>query len=126
MSNPAVDIKVVGEQPVQEQKPLAVEQPLESPVFPELQERAIGQALGFEKDSEYGQNQDNLQLLLKYAKSQTDDHSPESLKWVIRSLEMKLGSPPLSEKRITYLSRYVYLEMESKKIEKEKERFIRG
>lgn len=128
--NPATDIKIVNEngevkQP-EKQEPMESQYAVDSDIVPELQQRMIGQVLGLEKDIEFDKYSDKLSLLVSYAKSQTTDHSPESLKWAIRSLEMKLGSPPIAEKRIAYVARYAYLEMEERKIKKEKEKFIRN
>jgi hypothetical protein len=92
----------------------------------DLELKAIGQVMGLERDSEIGQNQSKLQTLLDYAKTQTEDHSLENLKWVIRSLELKLGTPPLAEKRISYVTRYAYLLNQESEIKKEKEKFERG
>lgn len=110
--------------------PDKVEAPMESKsvegdVMTPILERAIGNVLGLEKDSEFGLHKDKIDTLLNYAKSQTKDHSPENLKWIIRSLELKLGSPPFAEKRINFVARYAYLLQEESKIKKEKEAFER-
>lgn len=121
-----MDIKIIGDngqEVVPESKPFVSEQSISAPVMPELESKAVGQVMGLEKESELGQYRDEIQTLLDYAKSQTTDHSLDNLKWVIRSLEYKIGTPPLSEKRISYLARYAYLLTEGKKIEKEKELF---
>lgn len=89
----------------------------------ELYQREIGKVLGLENESEFNKYQINLKTLTDYAKSQTKDHSPESLKWVIRSIETRLGTPPFAEDRIKFITRYVYLLSESKRIEEEKKKF---
>jgi hypothetical protein len=99
---------------------------LDGNVSQEMQEKAIGQVVGLEYPSSLSKYSDSLRTLLEYAKTQTEDHSPESLKWVVRSLEMKLGSPPFSEDRIKYIARYAYLLNESKKLDKEKKKFERN
>ena len=91
----------------------------------DLELKAMAQVMGLERDSEIGQNQSKLRTLLDYAKSQTEDHSPENLKWIIRSLELKLGTPPLAEKRLSYVTRYAFLLSEESKIKAEKEKFER-
>lgn len=78
------------------------------------------------KPSEVSRYERPLNDLIEYAKMKTDDHSAEGLKWAIRSLGTKLGTPPLGEKLVTYLQRYARLYMESKKIEAEKDKFLRG
>lgn len=77
------------------------------------------------KPSEVSQYKAKLNTLIEYAKTKTTDHSPEGLKWAIRSLGTKLGTPPLGEKLIGYLHRFAYLELESQQIEKEKEKYLR-
>lgn len=92
---------------------------LDTPITEDLQIRAIAQAVGLEDDSEFELSKEKLQTLLDYAKSQTKDHSPESLKWAIRVLETKTGTPPFGEKLVSYLARYAYLVMEKSKIDQE-------
>lgn len=119
--DPATNKPVVKEAPEE----IKSENNVSSPVLPELQEKAIFQVVGLDDANEQSAYRHKAQTLLDYAKSQTDDHSPENLKWIIRSLELKLGTPPLAEKRINFLSRYAWLEMEESKLKKEKLAFER-
>lgn len=123
------EIKIVDENGVEKaQEPkseLKSENNISSPVLPELQEKAIFQVVGLDDSNEQSAYRHKAQTLLEYAKSQTEDHSPENLKWIIRSLELKLGTPPLAEKRVNYLARYACLEMEESKLKKEKLAFER-
>lgn len=68
------------------------------------------------KPSEASEFKDNINILIDYAKSQTDDHSPEGIKWAIRDLEFKLGTPPLGEKSINYLTMYAKLRTQQKEV----------
>lgn len=123
------EIKIVDENGVEKaQEPkseLKSENNISSPVLPELQEKAIFQVVGLDDSNEQSAYRHKAQTLLEYAKSQTEYHSPENLKWIIRSLELKLGTPPLAEKRVNYLARYAWLEMEESKLKKEKLAFER-
>lgn len=123
------EIKIVDENGVEKaQEPkseLKSENNISSPVLPELQEKAIFQVVGLDDSNEQSAYRHKAQTLLEYAKSQTEDHSPENLKWIIRSLELKLGTPPLAEKRVNYLAHYAWLEMEESKLKKEKLAFER-
>lgn len=85
----------------------------------------IAQMFDF-KPSEVSQYQNKIQTLIEYAKTKTEDHSPEGLKWAIRSLSLKVGTPPLGEKLINYLGKYAYLELETRRLEKEKEKYIQN
>lgn len=78
------------------------------------------------KPSEASRYKKQLDGLIEYAKSKTDDHSPAGIKWAIRSLGTKLGTPPLGEKLVPYLYRYAYLYKEGRRIESEKDKFLRG
>jgi len=71
------------------------------------------------KPNEIDQYKEELKTLYEYAKTQTELRTPEALKWVIRSLQGQIGSPPFGERWITYLNRYVKLRMEKNKIEEE-------
>lgn len=90
-----------------------------SPALPELEQKAVCQALGFETDSESNKFKGQVDTILKWAKTKTDDHSPEGLKWAIRNLELRLGTPPFGEHRARFLSRYAYLQMESESLRKQ-------
>lgn len=98
-------------------------QQLQGAALQEIQIKSVSQVLGIEKSSEISLYADKINTLIEYAKTQTKDLSPENLKWVIRSLELKLGTPPFSEKRISYVARYAYLLLEENKIKKEKQQF---
>ena len=91
----------------------------------ELYQREVGRVLGLENESEFNKYQPNLKTLVDYAKSQTIDHSTENLKWVIRSLETKLGTPPFAEDRVKFITRYAWLLSEEKRINDEKKKFER-
>ena len=119
------DISSSGEiQTPTPEKPLVSENNISAPVIPQLETQAIADIFNME-GKEVIKYSDKLELLLEYAKTQTTDHSLENLKWVIRGLEMKLGTSPLGEKLINRLTQYAYLCLEGKKIDKEKERFIK-
>lgn len=120
-----MDIKVVTPEgnPVESKEVPTVSSALIGSMPDELYQREVGRALGVENESEFNKYQPQLKTLVDYAKSQTTDHSPENLKWVIRSLEARLGSPPFAEDRIKFISRYTYLLSEGKKIEEERKKF---
>jgi hypothetical protein len=94
-----------------------------APALPEMQLQSIAQVLGMETETERRDNADKLELLLEYAKGQAQGDSLEDLKWVIRDLELSMGSMGLGEKKIDTLSRYVFLRMEKDKIEQELGKF---
>lgn len=94
-------------------------QQISGPALPRLLEDSVAEVMGIEDSAEKNRSMDKIQTLIEYAKSQSKDHSPENIKWIIRSLELKLGTPPLAEKRINWISRWAYLNMEKRKLESE-------
>lgn len=91
-----------------------------APVFPELAEKAIHHAFGLETENEKRQYQDKIDTLMEYIKLKVPDlKNQERIMSEIRDLELRLGTPPISEKRISYVARYAYLLMDSMKIKQE-------
>jgi len=84
----------------------------------------IGQLFNF-RHSEVESYKTELNTLIEYAKTKTDNHSPEGLKWALTDLGIRLGTPPLGEKRIKQLTRYAYLYLETKHNEKELQKMLR-
>lgn len=118
---------VIVDQPKEETKTEeAPKQTISAPVKPEIMRMAIEESMGLESAEEKHRYQDKVDTLLEYVKTQTNEWSPESVKWVIRSLELKLGTPPFSEKRINYVAQYAWLCMETQKLEAEKDKFTTG
>lgn len=78
------------------------------------------------KPSEIGEYKEKLKVLLKYARTQTNERTPEAIKWAIRSLQGKIGSPPSGERWINYLHRYITLRMEKEEIEEKIKSFEGG
>ena len=113
---------------VEEQStPKEIKVPEETPddsVSNEIQLKAITDTLDIEADdSNYT---DEIGWLLEYAKDQAEDNTPEGLRWAIRELETKLGTPPFLEDRVKFMARYAYLFMEGKKTNKELQKMTRG
>lgn len=71
------------------------------------------------KPSEVSRFKGKINTLLDYAKSKTEDHSVEGLKWAIRDLSFRIGTPPLGEKMINHLTRYAMLRTNREKLDKE-------
>ena len=75
--------------------------------------------------SEMASYKDKLENIIAYAKSVTDDHTVSGIKWAIRNLGMRLGTPPLGEKLINYLNIYAKLHLETIRLKAEKQKFLR-
>lgn len=116
------EIKVVNESG-EESKPVEPKSPDTILVGKdEILHNAVAQAFDL-RPKEMGKYSQKINTILAYAKMQTESHSPANIKWAIRNLEMKLGTPPISENRISYVSRYAYLALEKAKIEGEMETY---
>ena len=120
------NIKIIGDdgKEVIPEEPREMKEPGDV-VIPEgiLMVEQLGKMFNF-VPTEITEHKHKLQILLEYAKSKTDDHSIENLKWEVRHLGVKLGTPPLGEQLINQLFRYATLDLQSRKIDKEKERYI--
>lgn len=75
----------------------------------------IANMLGIER-SEIGRNSSKLNTLIDWAKLNTD--SEEDIRWTIRRLESRLGTPPLGMSKLNQLAEYAFLWMQSQDINK--------
>lgn len=89
-----------------------------------IDELTVSSVVGLENDSERKQHADKLKTIVEWAKQEKYENK-EQLAWIVRSLMNKLGSPELGEKWITKLSRYAYLQMETRRLEKEQQELLR-
>ena len=120
-----MDIKIVDSKGEEAKPEVALNVPdAETTVTGELLTNSVGQMFNLMPE-EISRNKDKIGLLIDYAKSQTDDTSPEAIKWAIRSLQNKVGTPPLGQAWIPYLSQYAYIKLEGLKFQKEAERYER-
>lgn len=62
----------------------------------ELTLNKIGEDMFDLKPSEVSSNKRMLETLIEYAKTKTEDHSLAGLKWALRELSLKLGTPPIT------------------------------
>ena len=119
-----MDIKIISRETGKEEVPQAPREEATTSAIKlgDLMTQQVGQMFDF-KPSEVGQYKDQINTLIEYAKTCTEDRSPEAIKWAIRSLQGKVGTPPLGEKWVTYLTKYAYLKLEGLKLQKEVERY---
>lgn len=123
------DIKIVNEQgeDIRENQPQEVETPpgIENGEGGDILRNEVAQLFNLDQN-ETRSYKNKLDTLIEYGKTKTDDHSPQGIKWALRSLGLKLGTPPLAEKLIEYTYRYAYLAMEGNRIDDEKQKFLNG
>lgn len=123
-----MDIKIVdesGKEPEVQSVENSVEKDKMEVVNPYgIEEMSIHQMLEIDGDADKQKYSDEIKTLYNWVKTQTKDLSPENIKWTIRELQLKLGTPPFGEDRVKHLSRFAYLDMEGKKIEEEKKKYM--
>lgn len=117
-----MEIKIVGENgEIKEEQKVEESAPIETVAKPADLDM-IDLAQMFDMDlKEMSANEEKLETLLKWAKTQVDKPTRENLKWAIRGLESRVGSAPFGEKTIDKLNRFAYLELQEQKIRAEKE-----
>lgn len=81
--------------------------------------KSVEQSVGLDLGEEITRYSSQVKTILEWAKTQTKEHTPENIKWAIRQLEMRIGTPPIGEKIVSRLARIAFLEMENKKINDE-------
>lgn len=114
-----MDIKIVdpqGEEVKQETRPEP--EPKDQLVTGELLLQQIATLFDL-KMNDVSHYKPKLLTLIDYAKSKTTDHTPEGLKWAIRELSFRVGTPPLGEKMIDYLTLYAHLKTDHARLEKQ-------
>lgn len=94
---------------------------LESSEPGEIANIAVRQVLEIKNDSK--DYDEDVNTLVKWAKTQVDSDDPTEIKWAIRDLRMRLGTPTFGDS-IKHLSRFAYLDMEEKRIKSEKQKFV--
>ena len=67
-----------------------------------------------------------INTILDWISEQTEDKSPSEIQRIIKELETRLGTPAFGENRVHRVSQYAFLELESRRIEKEKKALLHG
>lgn len=87
----------------------------------EISHIAVKQVLELDRDTSDYDNEINT--LVDWAREQTGGDDPIELKWAIRDLRMRLGTPTHGD-AIKHLARFAYLDLQEKKIKSEKRDFV--
>lgn len=121
-----MDIKILDEQGVEKTQEEVKEPVNEQPYkLGELLVPQIAEMFNL-NPNELTENKAKLNTVLDYAKTQTDDHTAEGLKWAIRKLQDRVGTPPLGQKWLPYLAEYAFVAMETTKWNEKMESFERN
>jgi len=121
-----MDIKIMGEdgkEKIESQvTPSNGEKSVEPYETGELLLPQIGEIFNL-TPNEVNESKGKINTILDYAKTQTEDRSVEGLKWAIRSLQDKVGTPPLGQKWLPFLAEYAFIALETGKWEEKKRSF---
>lgn len=66
--------------------------------------------------ADYGKMSPKINTLLDWAKSNTSEG--EDIRWTLRRLETKLGTPPMGTSKLAYMAEYAYLWLQNNEINK--------
>lgn len=114
-----MDIKVVDASPTDTENLEAKEtSTIEGSQGDEINTIAVHQVL----EIEAGKYEKEVNTLLEWAKEKTQSDDYQKLRWAIRDLQLKIGTPPFGD-RIKNLARFAYLELEENRIKKEKDSY---
>jgi len=124
-----MDIKIIGTEPSltdmekieRENEKSLPQQVLDGDNEGEINHIAVKQVLDIQSSD--GSYDEDIGILVEWAKGQVDDSDPVNLKWAIRDLRMRIGTPSFGDS-IKHLSRFAYLDLEEKKIKEEKRTFV--
>lgn len=67
-----------------------------------------------------------LETLIEYAKSKSEDHSPDGIYWSLKQLGLRLGTPPLGEKMLDHAYMYAKLYRETQESKKRLDQMVKG
>jgi len=118
-----MDIKIIGDtgEEVKQEKSLDVK-PDTVHVEGEILLQQVANLFDL-KPSDISHYKDKLNTLIAYAKSKTKDQTIEGLKWAIRDLSFRVGTPPLGEKMIDYLTLYAHTRTKHEELGKQLDKF---
>lgn len=119
-----MDIKIIDPLTKEEVKPqeVSTEEPIEVVKDSEFIVQNVASMFDL-SPNEISKYEGKLDTLIRYAMTQTEDKSPEGIKWALRSLQNKVGTPPLGESWVNYLSKYAWISLENQKLSKELKKY---
>lgn len=71
--------------------------------------------------AEYGKMSPKINTLLDWAKQNTSEG--EDIRWTLRRLETKLGTPPMGVDKISHMAEYAYLWLQGRDINKKLDKY---
>lgn len=72
--------------------------------------------------ADYGKMSPKINTLLDWAKQNSEDGD---VRWTLRRLEMKLGTPPMGVDRISHMAEYAYLWLQGQEINKKLDNYVK-
>ena len=116
------DIKVVNTEGKIVEPAVSTEHSVEGSVMSSTAqlEQTVLKVLGMENTSSTVAYSDEISSIIDYAKAQSKEPlTPDRLAWIVRELDMTIGSSPFAEKRIYRVARFTTLNKQKADIEKE-------
>lgn len=123
-----MDIKIINDKPLnQEEVQEIVEESLEDEETGkvtdgnegEIHQIAVKQVLDVGRDD--ASYDDEVKTLVKWAREKVGD-DPLDIKWAIRDLQMRLGTPTFGDS-VKHIARFAYLDSEERRIKQAKRQF---
>lgn len=96
-----------------------------APIYDEANTKMVARIFNLD-DKEISRYDSKIKDILDWAKSNAKGKTQEDLAWAIRSLETRTGTPPMGEKRISFLHRYIYLLSERDKLDSDISKYERN
>lgn len=97
-----------------EKEQVEIKQP-ESSISVENSAQELAEMFEIEK-ADYGKLSPKINTLLDWAKQNTPQG--EDIRWTLRRLETKLGTPPMGVDKISHMAEYAYLWLQSRDLNK--------
>lgn len=115
-----MDINSVDTKSISKEENVEIKQP-ETVVSIDQSAQELADMFEIEK-SEYGRLSPKINTLLDWAKANSEDGD---LRWTLRRLETKLGTPPMGTSKLAYMAEYAFLWLQNQEINKKLDKYGR-
>lgn len=116
-----MDINSVDTKSISKEDNVEIKQP-ETVVSTEQTAQELADMFEIEK-ADYGKLSPKINTLLDWAKLNTPEG--EDLRWTLRRLETKLGTPPMGTTRLNYMAEYAFLWLQNNEINTKLDNYVR-
>lgn len=116
-----MDINSVDTKGISKEESVEIKEPTSVTAYDQSAQE-LADMFEIQKD-EYGKLSPKINTLLDWAKANTPDG--EDIRWTLRRLEMKLGTPPMGRSKIDHMAEYAFLWLQEKEINKKLDEYGR-